>query len=107
MRHTAVACTDTSCIIVIEHVTHGTTSQSQMLAKLARKGEDFRMENTEHDEPMVLSVMEAAAMLRLSRVSAYNMVRQGVIPSIRFGRRLVVPRKALMDLLNGSSKVGR
>lgn len=65
------------------------------------------MENTEENEPMVLSVIEAGRLAGLSRVSAYNMVRQGVIPSIRFGRRLVVPRKALMDLLNGSGKVGR
>jgi excisionase family DNA binding protein len=65
------------------------------------------MENTEENEPMVLSVIEAGRLAGLSRVSAYNMVRQGVIPSIRFGRRLVVPKKALMDLLNGSGKVGR
>lgn len=49
--------------------------------------------------PATLTVEEAAAMLRISRGSAYAAVRAGEIPSIRLGRSLRVPRKKLLALL--------
>lgn len=48
-----------------------------------------------------LSVPEAAAELGISRNLAYQLAREGVIPSIRLGRRVVVPRVALDALLIG------
>ncbi len=50
-----------------------------------------------HD--MVLTVKEAAGLLRISRGLAYEMVRQGWLPSIRLGRRILVPRRALERML--------
>lgn len=55
----------------------------------------------DEDEPVVLTVEEAAALARLSRESAYNAVRRNEIPSVKFGRRILVPRKKLLELLNG------
>jgi excisionase family DNA binding protein len=49
--------------------------------------------------PLVLSVTEAAATLGISRSLAYDLVRTGAIPSIRLGRRLVVPRSGLLTLI--------
>lgn len=45
------------------------------------------------------TVAEAADMLGVSRGHAYELVRRGEIPSIRLGRRLVVPRRALEGLV--------
>jgi len=56
------------------------------------------------NESLVLNVPEAGRMLNLSRATAYNLCAQGVIPTIRFGKRLVVPRRALERLLNGENK---
>jgi excisionase family DNA binding protein len=50
-------------------------------------------------ESLTLSVAEAAGLLGISRALAYDLVRTGDIPAIRLGRRLVVPRHALFDLL--------
>ena len=51
------------------------------------------------DNRPVLTVEEAAAYLSLSRGSAYQAIRAGEIPSIRIGRRLLVPRAALEAML--------
>ncbi len=55
----------------------------------------------------VLTVMEAAKLLRLSRGSAYEGIRSGQIPSIRIGRRLLVPRRALEKMLEGVTPNGQ
>ena len=54
---------------------------------------------------LVLTVEEAARLLRISRGLAYEMVRTGRLPSIRLGRRLLVPRPALERML-GTSRPG-
>jgi len=50
-------------------------------------------------ERMTFDVDEAAKILGLSRNAAYAAVAIGQIPSIRLGRRIVVPRIALERLL--------
>jgi excisionase family DNA binding protein len=52
------------------------------------------------NEPVALSVKAAAKILGLSRASVYEAVRTGQIPSIRFGKRIVVPRAALNKMLS-------
>lgn len=42
---------------------------------------------------------EAAGILRLSKASAYAAAERGEIPTIRIGRRLLVPTAALRRLL--------
>lgn len=49
-----------------------------------------------------MSVPEAGAILGVGRNTAYNMAREGVIPTIRLGRRLVVPVVALERLLEAT-----
>jgi len=46
-----------------------------------------------------VSVEEAARILGISRGLAYQMVHQGKMPVLRFGRRMVVPKKVLEQLL--------
>ena len=50
---------------------------------------------------LVWTVPEAGERLGISRQSAYELVRQGRIPSIRLGRRLAVPKAALRQMLEG------
>jgi len=51
-------------------------------------------------ECLCLTVAEAAAMLKISKNTAYMLISQGSIPSIRLGRRLIIPRRALMRMLD-------
>lgn len=50
--------------------------------------------------PLVLTVEEAAAALRISRGAAYEAVRANEIPHVRIGRTIRVPRAALLRLLS-------
>jgi excisionase family DNA binding protein len=49
---------------------------------------------------LTLSVEEAGELLGISRGLAYELVRKGELPSLRLGRRLVVPRAALQSILS-------
>jgi excisionase family DNA binding protein len=49
---------------------------------------------------LTLSVEEAGELLGISRGLAYELVRKGELPSLRLGRRLVVPRAALQAMLS-------
>jgi excisionase family DNA binding protein len=46
-----------------------------------------------------MQVDDVAAALGLSRGAAYNGVQSGEIPSIRIGRRIVVPTAAVRRML--------
>ena len=50
-----------------------------------------------------LTVDEAAALLGIGRTTAYVAVRDGSLPTIRIGRRLLVPRAQLERLLGEST----
>jgi len=54
--------------------------------------------------PDVLTPTEAAQVLRLGRGSVYEAIRRGDVPSVRIGRRLLVPKAGLLRLLG--SKAG-
>lgn len=50
-------------------------------------------------ENLTMTVEEAAAALNISRSLAYEAARDGRLPCIRIGRRLLVSRRALEKLL--------
>jgi excisionase family DNA binding protein len=52
-----------------------------------------------HELPDVLTPEETARFLRLGRNTTYEQLRQGVIPSVRIGRKLLVPKAGLAGLL--------
>lgn len=54
-------------------------------------------------ERLVLSVAEAGELLGLSRAFAYELVARGELPVVRFGRWIVVPKAALLELLGAAS----
>lgn len=59
---------------------------------------------TSDQGPRTITVERAGQLLGISRGLAYDLVRRGEIPSIRLGRRVVVPVTAIDDILNGASK---
>jgi excisionase family DNA binding protein len=52
------------------------------------------------DLPDILTVPEVAKFLRISEELAYEAVRTGDLGSVKFGRRIVVPKAALAERLN-------
>ena len=61
---------------------------------------DGRTHDVPLHERLALSVEEAGALLGISRDLAYDLVNRGDLPSVRLGRRLVVPRRALERLVD-------
>ena len=53
------------------------------------------------EERMTLTVEQAGLALGISRGSAYKAVNCGAIPSVKIGKRILVPRAALMARLAG------
>lgn len=58
-----------------------------------------------HNAKQTISVREAAHILGLGNRSIYNAVSRGEIPSIRVGRRLLIPKKAIERLLEPGPRV--
>ncbi|MGA2158044.1 MAG: helix-turn-helix domain-containing protein [Dehalococcoidia bacterium] len=52
-----------------------------------------------NSEKLTISVEEAGAMLGISRALAYQMANTGKLPILRFGKRMLVPRKAFENML--------
>jgi excisionase family DNA binding protein len=53
---------------------------------------------------LAYSVAETSRILDLGRMQTYQAVRNGQIPSIRIGRRILVPKAALERLLQGGQQ---
>lgn len=60
-----------------------------------RGGRDLKTERVE----LVWSVEETARRLGISRAHAYELVARHELPSLRLGRRIVVPRHAIESML--------
>ena len=58
--------------------------------------------HTAQSPAAVLTVEEAAQMLRISRQSAYQAAKAGELPTVKIGRRLLVPRRRLESMLDGA-----
>lgn len=52
-------------------------------------------------QPITITVEQAAGVLGISRAAAYNAVRRGDIPSVRVGRRVLVPKYRLAAFIAG------
>jgi len=58
-------------------------------------------------ERATLTVGEAAKILGIARNSAYQGILMGEIPYIKIGRRILVPKAALMKLLESADEPQR
>lgn len=55
--------------------------------------------------PVILSVPEVAKVMRLSKSQAYEYVHQGLIPCVKLGKSIRVPKAALLRFLEGKPAV--
>jgi excisionase family DNA binding protein len=55
--------------------------------------------HTLNRDKLAFSLSDVSRLLGISRTKIHDFARTGQIPTIRFGRRVVVPRHALMALL--------
>lgn len=58
-----------------------------------------RMITRPDGERLAIAVEEAAHLLGISRSLAYELCARGELPTIRLGRRLVVPKRALYEMI--------
>jgi excisionase family DNA binding protein len=58
----------------------------------------------DHQDRRVWSVEEVADLLGISRAHAYELVARKEIPHLRLGRRIVVPKHVLEELLSLTSQ---
>lgn len=55
-------------------------------------------------QPLTYSVPEVARLLGINRNTAYELVARGQIPSIKLGRRVLVPRKTFEQMLAAATR---
>jgi excisionase family DNA binding protein len=53
------------------------------------------------EPPLVYKAEQVSELLGLGLNQVYEGIKRGEIPSCRVGRRILVPRKRLLDMLNG------
>jgi excisionase family DNA binding protein len=76
--------------------TQGTPSTVAVVSYKRRRSEEEQMDEK---DSLTLDVQTAARRLGISRNGAYEAIRRGEIPTIRIGRRLLIPRLALEKML--------
>lgn len=74
---------------------------SRVLQQGADGGDSPASSASAPPERLAVSVNEAARLLGVSRDLVYDLVARGELPAIRLGRRLVVARRSLQNLLAG------
>ena len=55
------------------------------------------MNNNYENLPAVLNANQLAAALGISRAGAYQLLNMGTFPTLRIGKRLLVPKDKLID----------
>ncbi|SRR6266511_5695444 len=56
------------------------------------------------DLPQFLTVEEWYIFMRIGRSSAYDLIRQGIVPSVRFGRTLRIPKEGVLRFISGEHR---
>jgi len=64
------------------------------------------MFNQEKLEPAVYDVPEIAVLLNINRVTAYQLAKTEGFPSLKIGRRVVVPKQAFHRWLDRQVTAG-
>ena len=63
------------------------------------------MGNNNKQECLTFTVEETAVLLGISRSAAYQAANKGLIPSLRIGRRIVIPKKKIDEMMNKSQSL--
>ena len=73
--------------------------------------EPMHLDNSISQQPlpgtkMTLSVSEAAKMIGISKPKVYDLIREEQLPGIHVGKKIVIPRQAVIDWLSGGVNNG-
>ena len=60
-----------------------------------------------HNAPTYPSVAHLAREIGMSRHSCYAAIRKGLIPHIKIGRRIILPKTAIFDWLKNAGREGK
>lgn len=64
-------------------------------------------EFTSYDElPLLLNVKQVASLLGISDSGAYELIQEDDFPSLRIGKRIVVPKEKLQQWISYHTKGG-
>lgn len=80
-----------------------------VIGALIQKRVDLDNSMTQQSSPstkLTFSVKEAADLLGISKPKMYDLLREGEIRSLRVGKKIIIPRKALDDWLSGGNGYG-
>ena len=64
------------------------------------------MNNNYENLPAVLNANQLAAALGISRAGAYQLLNMGTFPTLRIGKRLLVPKDKLIDWIERNTGGG-
>jgi len=59
----------------------------------------IELDKIAEEKRLCITIPEAAMMLGISRNHAYEMVKQGKLPVIRLGKRILIPKVQLEKML--------
>ena len=62
------------------------------------------MTNDAKELPLMLTIMDVAGLLRVSKNTAYNFVKTGAVPSIKVGHQIRVYREDMINYIQASSQ---
>lgn len=57
-------------------------------------------------ESSVLTVKEAAGILRISSSKMYQLLRENMVPHLKLGNRVVIPRTRFMNWIDSTTTGG-
>lgn len=60
-------------------------------------------QNGQLQEKIMLTVPEAAQILRIDKVTVYELAKSNGFPALRIGRRVLIPRDALLRWIEAES----
>lgn len=77
------------------------SKDATMLQKLSRSFDEMEVES----KPDILNLTEVADLLRVSNQTIYNMIKDGRIKAVKFGREWRFNRKDIDAYINGSCDI--
>ena len=83
----------------------------QKFTQRASTTTDMHLDNRISQQPlpgtkMTLSVGETAELIGISKPKVYDLLRDGGLPSIHVGKKIVIPKQAVIDWLSGGVNNG-
>ena len=70
-----------------------------------RRAETVDEYYSENDLPVMLTIMDLAKLLRVSKNTAYNFVKSGKVPYVKVGHQIRVFRDDVMRYIQAPSKI--